>query len=199
MNNNLQFNNFFPTIIAQDYDLEFTNKVLPIAQDILNKTDVKKFNYRTTYDNYDTYLYLSQNYSFIVDKIKQLSKDYINKIGWDIPINVLEYQLFVSRMENRDAHDLHNHPNSLLSGVAYLNIEKNSSPIVFYNANTIRSFSFHFDTKEKNIFNQEAAKFQCKNGDILIWESWIPHKVPPNYELKGIRETLVFNVFWPKV
>ena len=195
MNNNLQFNNFFPTVIAQDYDIEFTNQVLPIAQDILNKVDSKYWNYHTTYNDNNISLYLSQSYPFIIDKIKQLSKDYIDKIGWDIPIDVLEYQLFVSRMENKDEHGSHNHPHSLLSGVAYLNIEENSSPIMFENSNTIRSFSFYFDKKKETIFNQENVPFQSKNGDILIWESWIPHKVPPNYKLKGIRETLVFNVF----
>ena len=199
MNNNLQFNNFFPTVIAQDYDIEFTNQVLPIAQDILNKVDSKYWNYHTTYNEKNINLYLSQNYPFIIDKIKQLSIDYIDKVGWDIPIDILEYQLFVSRMKNKDEHGSHIHPHSLLSGVAYLNIEENSSPIMFETSNPIRSFLFHFDKKKKTIFNQENVSFQSKNGDILIWESWIPHNVPPNYKLKGIRETLVFNVFWPKV
>jgi uncharacterized protein (TIGR02466 family) len=198
MNNNLKFNNFFPTVIAQDYDLQFTNQVLPIAQDILNKVDTKYWDYHTTYNNHNINLYLSQNHPFIIDKIKKLSKDYIDKIGWDVPIDILEYQLFVSRMKNKDTHDSHNHPNSLLSGVAYLNIEENSSPIIFHSANTIRSFSFHFDKKKETMFNQEIIPYQCKNGDILIWESWIPHKVPQNINLKGIRETLVFNIFWPK-
>ena len=49
MNNNLQFNNFFPTVIAQDYDIEFTNQVLPIAQDILNKVDSKYWNYHSNF------------------------------------------------------------------------------------------------------------------------------------------------------
>ena len=94
-------------------------------------------------------------------------------------------------------HGVHNHPNSLLSGVVYLNIEDNSSPIIFYNPNEIKNFITHKTTQD-TIFNINHTTYNVKNGDILIWESWIKHEVPPNKKLNGVRETLVFNLQFKK-
>ena len=44
------------------------------------------------------------------------------------------------------------------------------------------------------MFNTNHTTYNVKNGDILIWESWIKHGVPPNKKLNGVRETLVFNL-----
>jgi len=44
----------------------------------------------------------------------------------------------------------------------------------------------------KHIDYRTTKEYYPKNGDILIWESWLPHSVPPNQSNK--RETLIFNL-----
>tara|TARA_Y100001938_G_C7996554_1_gene382403 strand:+ start:233 stop:835 length:603 start_codon:yes stop_codon:yes gene_type:complete len=192
----INFDLHFPTVVAKSHDLEFTNKVLPIVQNILNNSDSKFWGYQTTYgdtpQNHLIYEQLNQH-SFIKEKLKSLCKKYIETAGYDINLNTLNLYMFASRMKEGDEHGVHNHPNSLLSGVVYLNIEDNSSPIIFYNSNEIKNFIVHKTTQD-TMFNTNHTTYNVKNGDILIWESWIKHGVPPNKKLNGVRETLVFNL-----
>lgn len=194
----MKFNVLFPVVIGRNYDLKFANRVLPIAQKLLNEADITLLGYKSSYGNYNTSLEIGKH-KFIIEKIKQLSIEYINELKYDIPTDVLEYDFFVSRMEERDGHDLHQHPNSILSGVVYLNIQEGSAPIQFYDPKQARHYGAQYQKTETNILNQEVVEYYVKNGDILIWEGWLPHKVPRNFQLKGIRETLIFNVYWPKV
>lgn len=190
--NNLDFDLLFPTAIAKSYDLEFTNKVLPIVQNILDNDNSQFWGYQTTYQKYPIFQQLYQQ-SFIKEKIYSLCRKYIETAGYNINPDLLYLDMFVSRMKAGEGHGVHNHPNSLLSGVFYLNIEDGSSPIVFHNPNEVKNFVIH-KTIQDTMFNKNYFTYNVKNGDVLIWESWIKHEVPSNKKLNGVRETLVFNL-----
>jgi uncharacterized protein (TIGR02466 family) len=192
----MKLQRFFPTTIGYFNDIEFTNKVLPLARETL--VDVNKedhiWEYKTTFSKEEKMRKIS-NTPFINKYIKNISDKFINSIGWDW-LWEIEVQAFVTKMEKGDQHDYHNHPNGVLSGVCYLNTNSDCSSIVFEDPRNVRAFN---SLKQKdmgyNIDNQNQVTFQPKNGDILIWESWLKHKVPINN--CDCRETLVFNINKP--
>jgi uncharacterized protein (TIGR02466 family) len=95
-------------------------------------------------------------------------------------------------MVEGDRHPLHTHPNSLLSGLLYLEIPEGSSPIIFSDPRPFRSM-IALPKKGEKITNWEQVYFQPKQGTFMIWESWLGHEVPKNHSTKG-RITMVFNL-----
>lgn len=194
----MELNRFFPTTIGFFNDIEFTNKVLPIAREILygvSKED-HVWRYKTTYFR-DEQSKKLHSIPFINEYLKELSSKFVDLMGfeWTGEIGI---DLFVSKMEKGDKHDLHIHPNCILSGVCYLNTSEDCSPIVFEDPRNVRFFN-SLVKKEGNYGgndtydNQSEIIYLPKNGDILMWESWLKHKVTING--CDCRETLVFNIF----
>ena len=180
----------FPTSIGYLNDIEFTNKILPISRKIIDSLSNEELNvavsgYKNTHMN-DKASNELQSHQFIVDYILKLSKQFAQNIGFEIPYQI-ETELLVARMEQGGRHEGHTHPNVMLSGLCYLDIQEGSSPIVFDDPRAVRGFN-----GMKAIGEQFSMPFYPKTGDILIWEGWLPHRVPTN-ESK-IRETMVFNV-----
>tara|TARA_S200002703_G_scaffold158683_2_gene169715 strand:+ start:335 stop:925 length:591 start_codon:yes stop_codon:yes gene_type:complete len=189
----LQYNLHFPTIISKHHDKEFANKVLPIAQNILNNNSHKNLSYESTYDQVESITKL-KNYRWIDEKIISLANQYCkdnkyNTFPWGFDTN-----LFVSRMKKGDNHKLHDHPTSCLSGVVYLNTGGEKAQITF-ETEQIRQWT-GFTPIEECLQNRKQITYEVEVGDILMWESWVLHYVP--YFENIIRETLVFNVF-PRV
>lgn len=81
----------------------------------------------------------------------------------------------------------HIHPNSIASGVLYLEATDSNNVIVFHKlyAQTTRNF---IDPKPFNPANPDREKkytdstmpINLKNGDFIIFPSYLPHSVPPN-------------------
>ena len=189
----MKLSRFFPTTIGIFNDIKFTNEVLPIAREILYGVGKEDhiWKYKTTFSREEQGKKLN-NILFIKEYLKDLSNKFIDSMGFEW-INHVELDLFVTKMEKGDRHDLHIHPYSILSGVCYLNTSEDCSPIVFEDPRNVRFFN---SLKPKNITtidNRYDRTYLPKNGDILIWESWLKHKVETNE--CDCRETLVFNVF----
>ena len=134
-----------------------------------------------------------KEHNFITENITQLSKQYTQKIGYQLPDNIT-INSFVSRMVEGEHHESHYHPGAILSGLFYLNVEENSAPILFEDPRVIRPFNGMdwSDPNDLNEYNTYEVSYLPKAGDILIWEAWLKHRVPSNKS--KCRETFVFNV-----
>jgi uncharacterized protein (TIGR02466 family) len=90
-------------------------------------------------------------------------------------------------------HHAHNHPNSIFSGVYYLDAE--SSEVTFEFESTIsKYFRFTYNCSELNGFNSNSLTLSPRTGDFLIFPSWINHKVSANTGSND-RTVLAFNSF----
>lgn len=187
----MKLNNLFPTTIAIKNDLNFTNKTLVIANEVFNqvKTFSTKFGYKNTFDILEAKEILYRE-EWLTDYIRNLTIEFINNIGYNQPSEYL-IDLFVSHMKENDSHELHHHPQSSFSGVCYLEVEPNSSPITFHDPRPMKHFNF-LTKSIGSIYNETEKTYYPAPGDILIWESWIYHSVPKNSSPN--RKTLVFNV-----
>lgn len=82
----------------------------------------------------------------------------------------------------------HCHPNSIISGVLYLKVDKLSSKLFFYNPNPYVQFSNYV---EKNIFNFKSKIFEVKNGCLIMFPSWLQHG--SGYQENKSKERISFS------
>lgn len=92
-------------------------------------------------------------------------------------------------------HTVHYHPNSIFSGVLYLQSSQKSGTINFYWKSPMKKeYGFNYDYYQNNLFNAESWSFQPESGDIVIFPSWLRHSVTRN-ESSDPRIVLGFNTF----
>ena len=85
------------------------------------------------------------------------------------------------------SHHCHYHPNSLVSGVLYINAV--NEEITFYKS----GFEpFHFGTKIPNEFNTKEAVLTVNTGDVILFPSSLYHEVRKS---NGDRLSIAFNTF----
>jgi uncharacterized protein (TIGR02466 family) len=87
-------------------------------------------------------------------------------------------------------HHPHQHPNSILSGVFYLNVDSNDS-IMFTKSS---SNQIVFKPTEYTIFNSDSWSIPVANGDVVLFPSNLFHAVPPVTH-DNTRISIAFNVF----
>jgi uncharacterized protein (TIGR02466 family) len=89
-------------------------------------------------------------------------------------------------------HHKHEHPNSLLSGVFYLNADKENDKIYFYNENQYQRIKIQ--PVDWNYYNSRSWWYPVGTGDLIIFPSELTHMVDVTTS-KETRISLAFNVF----
>ena len=118
--------------------------------------------------------------------------DYFNKVI--CPNNeVTPYitQSWLNYTEKKQYHHKHSHPNSLVSGVLYLNSDEKFDRILFFK-DTYPGIVF--ETKNYNLWNSHSWYIPVKTGDIVMFPSSLTHMVETK-EGDNTRISLAFNVF----
>jgi len=85
----------------------------------------------------------------------------------------------------------HNHSNSVISGVFYVQTYDNDA-IMFHNEPQFRQLSWL--NREDNPWNAEMAMFPAIEGDLLLFKSDMKHRVVPVQHDK-VRVSLAFNAW----
>lgn len=106
---------------------------------------------------------------------------------------------WVNRVRKGEYLDPHTHPNSLLSGVYYLDVADTSAPITFRkNIQHLNLFSDairpNFNENNFNQFNTDKVTVYPVSGDILMFPSHLLHSVDTSDDVND-RYSLAFNVF----
>jgi uncharacterized protein (TIGR02466 family) len=185
----LEFNtiSLFPTIVGSCVNVPLSEKVLPFAKEVLcnpqNLTNA--WGYKNTYNNENiprTLVYKELE-SFILD----VSEGFTNSINSNI--NPKTVNLFFSEMNKGDHHPTHSHPNSIYSGVFYLNVSEKNANLRFHDPRPYINF-ISYNSKQPNGSSYYDIKPQT--GLFLIWQSWVTHEVLKNHT--DGRTSVVFNI-----
>ena len=142
----------------------------------------------------DTFVLNKDILSNLNEFIKDCVKEYTDKIFvTDQKLNVT--QSWVNKTKIGQEHHYHYHPNSILSGVFFLQSGgENISPIKFLNN---RNDAFHLEFKKNvnpfNEFNQSSYQYPSQPRVLVLFPSYIPHCVPLN--TGDDRYSLSFNTF----
>lgn len=105
-------------------------------------------------------------------------------------------QCWVNKNRPNESTTRHMHANSFVSGVFYFDVGVESE-IVFHKNMPLGNYIMEFDTipsaGDRSPYAYEWAKISVKNGDLILFPSYLEHSVPPN-ESEQNRWSLAFNV-----
>jgi len=174
----------------------------PIYKSKLNRhlTD-KEFNFfkkikrapnKNNLTSFDNYVLEKPVLLNLKKEIDLFVKDYFNKIIFP-PKSISPYitQSWLNYTEQNQGHHAHNHANSFLSGVFYINADKFTDTISFQND---KYKQLKFSSTKYELYNSDNWSFPIESRDIIIFPSEIIHFVEWKKN-KGTRISLSFNVF----
>jgi len=127
-----------------------------------------------------------------LNSIKEHICDYISKIGVKIPFSFKLYEPWINVSQSRAYNVSHCHGKQDFSFVFYIQVPKNSgnlvfdSPVLHHKTNMIQHQSFPF-------LNSETFIIYPKEGDLVIFPSYMPHSVEIN-KSKKFRISLASNL-----
>lgn len=91
-------------------------------------------------------------------------------------------------------HHKHHHPNSIISGVFYVNAEKDKDRIKFFNELHERS-PIKVATENFNLYNSESWWLPVTTNQLILFPSRLHHMVD-TVEGDHERISIAFNTFW---
>ena len=91
-------------------------------------------------------------------------------------------------------HHEHFHKNSIISGVFYISTEEDDK-ITFSDPNIKLKELITFKQKEYNPFNSSSWFFPSMTNDLVLFPSWLDHKVEVNEKATTDRISISFNTF----
>jgi len=103
-------------------------------------------------------------------------------------------QSWVNKAHPDQFHPKHKHPNSVISGVLFLNEDNDESlpPIRFHRTQDMFPLDFSFD--DLNEFNASTREFAPMQGMLVLFPSLLEHDVKRNTS-NCVRTSLSFNTF----
>tara|TARA_B100001996_G_scaffold163109_1_gene124383 strand:- start:768 stop:1412 length:645 start_codon:yes stop_codon:yes gene_type:complete len=147
----------------------------------------------------DSYIFdtkLQEIYEFCSDSIDTYVKEIFNPKD-DNDINYYITQSWVNVNKPKEAHHMHYHPNSIISGVFYIKVDSYDS-ICFHDPLSKLKSGFHFglhEPKEMNDWNYGVYAEKVLSGDLVLFPSWLEHSVFPNKSYSEDRISVSFNTF----
>ena len=182
-------NSIFPTpIYISKLNRELTNKELSFIDK--TKNDCGKNEGNITSNN--NYILNNKEFKNLKEELDLRVQDYFQKvISPTDAITPYITQSWLNYTETNQYHHKHAHPNSLVSGVFYINCDDKFDKIKFFNDKykTIKP-----EIKDWNIWNSESWWFSVKTGDVILFPSSLTHMVETK-EGTNTRISLAFNTF----
>ena len=179
----------FPTpIYISKINRKITNKELFF----INKTKKETYKNESNITSNNNYILNKEIFKNLKKELNLIVQDYFNKVI--LPKNnITPYitQSWLNYTETNQYHHKHQHSNSLVSGVFYINCDEKFDKIKFFN-DTYKSIKP--EIKNWNVWNSESWWFSIKTGDIILFPSCLAHMVETK---KGdnTRISLAFNTF----
>ena len=94
------------------------------------------------------------------------------------------------------SHHKHIHPNSIVSGVLYIDVDDKKDVIQFWNYSLLYRYgTFDFGTHKINDFNSEMWWMPAITGRLYLFPSGLRHSVPVNKDREKDRLSMSFNTF----
>jgi uncharacterized protein (TIGR02466 family) len=134
---------------------------------------------------------LSELKQFIDDRILMYKKELL-RIRNENEIYIT--QSWVNRARTDQFHPRHKHPNSIISGVMFLEDDNDPGlpPIRFHRSHEL--FPLEFKYEELTDFNASSREFDPKQGMLVLFPSLLEHDVGQN-KSDRTRTSLSFNTY----
>lgn len=100
--------------------------------------------------------------------------------------------LWVNVLNPGGSHAGHIHPHCVLSGTYYVSVPDGASAIRFEDPRLPMMMAAPVPRDDADLARRRFVSVAPKAGDLLLWESWLRHDVPPN-RAASPRISLSFN------
>jgi len=182
-------NGIFPTPI---YMSKLDRKLTPLELKFINKNKKNFHKNEGNITSNNNYILNEKPFSNIKKELYLKVKDYFEKVISSTD-SVTPYitQSWLNYTETNQFHHKHEHPNSLVSGVFYINCNDKFDKIKFFNQ---KYQAIKLEIKEWNLWNSRSWWFPVSTGDIIMFPSSLSHMVEAK-EGDNTRISLAFNIF----
>ena len=128
---------------------------------------------------------------FFETSVKTYFKETINP-SKDVKLNIT--QSWVNYTKSQQHHHKHRHPNSVISGVFYIQTDASKDRIYFYNY--IQYNQIAFEVTEWNVYNSKSWWVEATPNTLLLFPSSLEHMVETlDSDRTEDRISLSFNTF----
>jgi len=158
----------------------------------LNKYKKKTYNNVGNTTSNDNYVLENKTLKTLKKDLNKKVINYFNKIVCSSN-SILPYitQSWLNYTKPNQFHHHHSHSNSYVSGVFYINANKEVDKIEFQKVARV----LELKVTHYNIFNSTSWWYAIETGDIILFPSTLVHGVEAK-EGTNIRTSLAFNVFF---
>lgn len=122
--------------------------------------------------------------------LSEWCKNVYNPINGNFKLKIT--QSWLNYTKPGEHHDRHYHPNSIVSGVLYIDTNPIKDQIIF---NSGKMYDFYIPWKSLNQFNSMEATITINKREIILFPSNLNHSVPKNIGT-NTRISLAFNSFF---
>lgn len=176
--------------IAEHVDSDLLEKLVPTIRDDLRKNDLNSVS------NNDNLFNTVLKGTKLVEHIQQqLAVFKHNILGYGEKIELRITQSWLNYNKTNQSHHRHNHPNSIVSGVFYLQIDSEASEFIVHrhmnSAVPIIDPLPAYTTE----WNSSVTNFKPVEHDLFLFKSQTLHSVSPNRSAIP-RISLSFNTFF---
>lgn len=162
---------------------------------------------REDYQSNGSIIYLSKSNHVLDSKelvhLKSILLKHVNKFLKEIfgIADKIEFYIktsWIALYKENSSGDRHNHKNSIITGILYVDVDDAEGDIVFYEdeCNTpsfLKNFLFNFS--EENQINSNTFQIKPKNNKLYLFESGLVHSISSNTTTNP-RIALAFDVFF---
>lgn len=186
-----------PRIHVLNKDLR--QEALKIAQIDEDGQRWSQKNYRGGYTSYGSMSQLHKFSSTFAD-LEKLINTHVRKFAKHLEMDIDPKALkmsscWVNIMPMDVSHSMHLHPLSVISGTYYVQVPKKSSAIKFEDPRLDAFMASPPRTSNAKLHNRRHHSVQPQSGQVVLFESWLRHEVPPNSSAKE-RISISFNYDW---
>ena len=179
----------FPTPI---YRCKINRKLNKQELSFIDKNKVESYANQGNITSKDNYILNNKEFKILKKEIDLRVQDYFDKIiSPSNDITPFITQSWLNYTETNQYHHKHQHPNSLISGVFYINCDEKFDKIKFFKEeySTIK-----LEIKNWNAWNSQSWWFSLATGDLILFPSSLTHMVETK-QGSNTRISLAFNVF----
>ncbi len=140
----------------------------------------------------NTHILNAPSFTTLKNEVTFFLKDYLTQVT-AAPKSISPYvtQSWLNYTEKNNYHHKHNHPNSYISGVIYINADKAHDTFTFEHN---KYEQIKLPVTKRNIFNSDTLSFPVGSGEVMIFPSSLVHSVEKK-KGNNTRVSLSFNVF----
>jgi uncharacterized protein (TIGR02466 family) len=150
----------------------------------------------TSYASMDRLHKFSTTFEILQKKIDVEVQKFARHLEMDLQGRKLVMtSLWANIMQTQVVHSMHIHPLSVISGTYYVQTPKNSSALKLEDPRLVAFMASAPRKATARAENQRFISLQPKAGEIILFESWMRHEVPPN-QSSTERVSLSFNYDW---